>query len=189
LLGKDTTHNELQHQKSRSHWLGHNGGGIAALLAGIGVETMLLDIPAKDTQPGDKNRNAIVDGNLKTLQKMRPAQLFSKADLAKIKTGNIDDNLGWLSDVDWVIEVIVERLDIKKSLMAKLVEVIGENTIVTTNTSGLPIHLIAEDMPADFKRRFLGTHFFNPPTLLEITRNYSHARYRPCHRRFPHGIR
>jgi 3-hydroxyacyl-CoA dehydrogenase len=147
---------------------GTMGGGIAALLAGIGVETMLLDIPAKDTQPGDKNRNAIVDGNLKTLQKMRPAQLFSKADLAKIKTGNIDDNLGWLSDVDWVIEVIVERLDIKKSLMAKLVEVIGENTIVTTNTSGLPIHLIAEDMPDDFKRRFLGTHFFNPPRYLKL---------------------
>jgi len=147
---------------------GTMGGGIAALLAGVGVDTMLLDIPTPDTAPGDKKRNSIVDGNLKKLQKMRPAQLFSKSDLAKIKTGNIDDDLEKLADADWVIEVVVERLDIKRSLMAKLAEVIGENTIVTTNTSGLPINQISEGLPEDFRKRFFGTHFFNPPRYLQL---------------------
>lgn len=147
---------------------GTMGGGIAALLAGIGVHTLLLDIPAKDTQKGDKNRNAIVEGNVKTLQKMRPAQLFSKDDLKLLSFGNIEDDLHKLADVDWVIEVVVERLDIKRDLMAKLAEVIGDQTIVTTNTSGLPIHQISEGLPDDFKRRFLGTHFFNPPRYLKL---------------------
>ncbi|MCU0513827.1 MAG: 3-hydroxyacyl-CoA dehydrogenase family protein, partial [Anaerolineae bacterium] len=149
---------------------GTMGGGIAALLAGIGVETMLLDIPARDTQPGDApaKRNAIVLNNLKTLQKMRPAQLFSADDIQRISTGNIDDDLAKLADADWVIEVIVEKLDVKQSLMAKLAEVIGPQTIVSTNTSGLPINRIADGLPADFTRRFLGTHFFNPPRYLKL---------------------
>ena len=149
---------------------GTMGGGIAALLAGIGVDVTLLDIPAKDTKPGDApaKRNAIVANNLKTLQKMRPAQLFSEADLANIKMGNLDDDLANIGDSDWIIEVIVEKLDIKQSLMAKLAEVIAPHTIVTTNTSGLPIHKIAEHLGEDFTRRFAGTHFFNPPRYLNL---------------------
>jgi 3-hydroxyacyl-CoA dehydrogenase len=149
---------------------GTMGGGIAALLAGIGVDVTLLDIPAKDTQPGDPapKRNAIVANNLKTLQKMRPAQLFSEVDMANIKIGNIDDDLANIGDADWIIEVIVERLDIKQSLMAKLAEVIHPHTIVTSNTSGLPIHKISEHLDDSFKRRFLGTHFFNPPRYLKL---------------------
>src|SRR5690606_14665945 len=97
---------------------GTMGGGIAALLAGVGVEVMLLDIPAKDTQPGQPaaKRNAIVNDNLKKLQAMRPAQLFSTGDLARIRTGNTEDDLGALSDADWIVEVIVERLDVKQAL-------------------------------------------------------------------------
>ncbi|MBE0688927.1 MAG: 3-hydroxyacyl-CoA dehydrogenase/enoyl-CoA hydratase family protein, partial [Anaerolineae bacterium] len=112
---------------------GTMGGGIAALLAGVGIETILLDIPAKDTQPGDPpaKRNAIVNEGLKRLQSLRPAQVLSTNDLALLRTGNIDDNLDWLADADWVIEVVVERLDIKQSLMARLAEVIGPDTIVT----------------------------------------------------------
>jgi len=149
---------------------GTMGGGIAALLAGIGVDTLLLDIPAKGTEPGDPpaKRNAIVLGNLKTLQKMRPAQLFSADDLSRISTGNIDDDLDKVEDADWVIEVVVEKLDIKRSLMARLAEVVGDHTIISTNTSGLPIHSISEGLPADFRRRFLGTHFFNPPRYLRL---------------------
>lgn len=149
---------------------GTMGGGIAALLAGVGVQTMLLDIPAKGTQPGDApaKRNAIVANNLKTLQKMRPAQLFSEADINNISIGNIDDDLDKLEDTDWIIEVVVERLDIKQNLMAKLAEIAKPEAIITTNTSGLPIHSIADGLGKDFTRRFMGTHFFNPPRYLKL---------------------
>src|SRR4051812_42810895 len=124
---------------------GTMGGGIAALLAGVGVETVLLDIASRDTQPGDPpaKRSAIAAEGLKRVQSARPAQLFAQADLDRIRTGNIDDNLDETANADWVIEVIVERLDVKQSLMAKLAEVVGVNTIISTNTSGLPIHAIA----------------------------------------------
>lgn len=160
---------------------GTMGGGIAALLAGIGVEVLLLDIPAKDTNPGDspKKRNAIVAKNLKTLQKMRPAQLLIKEDMERISIGNLDDDLHKLEDRDWVIEVVVERLDIKQSLMAKVAEAIGPQTIVTTNTSGLPIHDIAEHLDEDFTRRFMGTHFFNPPRYLHLLEVIPHSNTDP----------
>ncbi len=149
---------------------GTMGGGIAALLAGVGIRTVLLDIPARDTKPGDlpAKRNAVVLGGLTAMQKARPAQLFSPDDLALIETGNIDDDLDKVADADWVIEVVVERLDIKQNLMAKLAEVVSPHTIVSTNTSGLPIKAIAEGLDDDFKRRFLGTHFFNPPRYLRL---------------------
>jgi 3-hydroxyacyl-CoA dehydrogenase len=149
---------------------GTMGGGIATVLAGVGVETLLLDIPAKDTQPGDSpsKRNAVVENNLKTLQKMRPPQLFAQSVMDNIRVGNIDDDLHKLSDVDWVIEVVVERLDIKQNLMAKVAEYLKPDAIVSSNTSGLPIYKIAEHLDQDFKRRFLGTHFFNPPRYLRL---------------------
>jgi 3-hydroxyacyl-CoA dehydrogenase len=161
---------------------GTMGGGIAALLAGVGVDVTLLDIPAKDTQPGDPpaKRNAIVANNLKTLQKMRPAQLFSENDLANISIGNIDDDLARIADADWIIEVVVERLDVKQSLMSRLAEVIAPHTIVTTNTSGLPIHKIAEHLGEDFTRRFLGTHFFNPPRYLKLLEIIPHPNTDPA---------
>lgn len=149
---------------------GTMGGGIAALLAGVGVETLLLDIPANNTKPGDApaKRNAVVLNGLANLQKARPASLFSPADLELISVGNTEDDLHKVGDTDWVIEVVVERLDIKQSLMAKLAEAVGEHTIVSTNTSGLPIRAIAERLNGGFTRRFLGTHFFNPPRYLRL---------------------
>ncbi len=156
---------------------GTMGGGIAALLSGVGVETLLLDIPAKGTQPGDPpaKRNAVAAEGLKRLQSMRPAQVFNTPDLDLIHIGNIDDNLDQLADADWVIEVVVERLDIKRNLMAKLAEVVSPNTIISTNTSGLPIASIAEGMGREFTRRFLGTHFFNPPRYLHLLEVIPHA--------------
>jgi 3-hydroxyacyl-CoA dehydrogenase len=156
---------------------GTMGGGIASLLAGIGVETLLLDISPRDTSPEDgaKVRNSIVNKNLKALQKMRPAQMFSKADLANISVGNIDDDLHKVADADWVIEVIVERLDIKRGLMSKLVEIVKDEAIVTSNTSGIPIGDIAEGLPESFTKRFLGTHFFNPPRYLRLLEIIPHA--------------
>ncbi|MCB9453280.1 MAG: 3-hydroxyacyl-CoA dehydrogenase/enoyl-CoA hydratase family protein [Anaerolineaceae bacterium] len=149
---------------------GTMGGGIATLLAAVGVDTILLDIPAKGTQPGDApdKRNAIVTNNLKTLQKSRPPQLFAPSDLDRIRVGNIDDNLDWVGEADWIIEVVVERLDIKQSLMAKVSELARPDAIISTNTSGIPLKDIAEHLDETFTRRFLGTHFFNPPRHLRL---------------------
>lgn len=158
---------------------GTMGGGIAALLAGIGVDVILMDMPAKDTQAGDKKRNSIIEKNIKALRKLRPAQLFSDDDMQRISVGNFEDDLDKLADRDWVIEVIVENLAIKKSLMAKVAEHIGEQTIVTTNTSGLPIHDIAEDLDDNFTRRFMGTHFFNPPRYLHLLEIIPHGNTDP----------
>lgn len=160
---------------------GTMGGGIAALLAGVGVDTVLLDIPAQGTQPGDPaaKRNAVAAEGLKRVQTSRPAQLFSQGDLDLIRVGNLDDNLDMVADADWIIEVVVERLDIKQNLMAKLAEVIQPKTIVSTNTSGLPIRQIAEHLGDDFTRRFLGTHFFNPPRYLRLLEVIPHPNTDP----------
>ncbi len=149
---------------------GTMGGGIAALLAGVGIETLLLDIPPADTGPGDgaKVRNAIVAGNLKALGRSRPPQLFSAEDMGNIRIGNTEDDLNQAADADWVIEAVVENLDIKRGLMKRLVGVVRDDAIVTTNTSGIPIASIAEGLPSAFTRRFLGTHFFNPPRYLRL---------------------
>ncbi len=149
---------------------GTMGGGIAALLAGVGIETLLLDIPSQGTAHGDpfKQRNAVVLAGLERMQKARPAQLFHPDDLNLITVGNTEDDLEKVADVDWVIEVVIEKLDIKQALMAKLAQHTGPDTIVSTNTSGLPLHQIAEGLSDDFTRRFLGTHFFNPPRYLHL---------------------
>ncbi|MBZ0299764.1 MAG: 3-hydroxyacyl-CoA dehydrogenase family protein, partial [Anaerolineae bacterium] len=149
---------------------GTMGGGIAALLAGVGIETILLDIPAPETTPDSPfaQRNAIALNGLKQMQAARPAQLFHADDLNLITVGNIEDDLPRVREVDWVIEVVVEKLDVKQNLMAKLAHLLGPTTILSTNTSGLPIAQIAEPLAEDQKRRFLGTHFFNPPRYLHL---------------------
>ncbi|MDZ4768612.1 MAG: 3-hydroxyacyl-CoA dehydrogenase/enoyl-CoA hydratase family protein [Chloroflexota bacterium] len=156
---------------------GTMGGGIAALLAGVGIEVTLLDIAARDTQPGDppSKRAAIAAEGLKRAAASRPAQFYADSDLALIHTGTIDDDLHTLHDADWVIEVIVEKLDVKRALMAKLAEVIKADAIVSSNTSGIPIRAIAEGLDESFTRRFLGTHFFNPPRYLNLVEVIPHA--------------
>ena len=101
---------------------GTMGAGIASLLAGVGIPVVLLDIAARDTKPGDSpaKRNAVVIDNLNKLKKSRPAQLLQPDDLARITPGNLADNLDLLSDADWIVEVVVEKLEIKHDLMAKL---------------------------------------------------------------------
>jgi 3-hydroxyacyl-CoA dehydrogenase len=149
---------------------GTMGSGIAALLAGVGIPVTLLDIPVKDTQPGDPapKRNAIVLDNVAKLKKSRPAQLFNPADAELITIGNLDDHLELLSDADWIIEVIVERIDVKQALMAKLDEIRKPGAIISTNTSGLSVNAISAGRSEDFRRHFLGTHFFNPPRYLHL---------------------
>ena len=161
---------------------GTMGGGIAALLAGVGIETLLLDIPPPDSSPSDSpaKRNAIVAGNLKTLGRMRPPPLYSPDDLANISIGNIEDDLEKAGDADWVIEAIVENLEIKRGLMKRLAGVARADAIVSTNTSGISIASIADGLPEGFTRRFLGTHFFNPPRYLRLLEIIPHAGTEPA---------
>lgn len=156
---------------------GTMGGGIAALLAGVGIETLLLDIPPPDSSPEDgaAARNSIVARNLKALGKMRPPQLYSPDDLANISIGNTEDDLDKAGAADWVIEAIVEDLAIKRGLMKRLAEVLRDDAIVTTNTSGIPIASIADGLPKRFTRRFLGAHFFNPPRYLRLLEIIPHT--------------
>src|SRR5512140_3354815 len=149
---------------------GTMGSGIAALLAGVGFPVVLLDIPANGTQPGDRpdKRNALVLDNLNKLRKSRIPAVFHPDDLDRITPGNLDDNLDSLRDADWIVEVIVERLDVKHDLMAKLEGVVKPDAIVSTNTSGLSINAIASGRSENFQRHFLGTHFFNPPRHLKL---------------------
>ncbi len=168
-------------QKAAVIGSGTMGGGIATLLAGVGVETILLDIPAKDTHPGDpaNKRNSIVLNNIKALKKARPPQLYNDAVMDDLSVGNIEDDLDNLGDVDWIIEVVIEKLDIKQNLMAKLAEVAKPEAIITSNTSGLPIQAIAENLGNTFTRRFMGTHFFNPPRYLRLLEVIPHSNTDP----------
>lgn len=149
---------------------GTMGSGIATLLAGVGIPVVLLDIAAKDTQPGDPpaKRNAIAIENIERLKKSRIPALFNASDLDLIRIGNLEDDLARLAECDWVIEVVVEKLPIKQALMEKLEAVCKPSAIISTNTSGLSINAIAEGRGEAFKRRFLGTHFFNPPRHLKL---------------------
>ena len=156
---------------------GTMGGGIAALLAGCGIDVLLLDIPPRDSAPddGDSVRNAIVAANLKALGRARPPQFYSPSDLDNIRIGNIEDHLEQAADADWVIEAVVENLAVKRALFARLADVVSEDAIISSNTSGLPISSIAAGLPAEFARRFLGTHFFNPPRYLRLLEIIPHA--------------
>ncbi len=156
---------------------GTMGGGIAALLAGCGIDTLLLDIPPRDSAPddGDSARNAIVAANLKALGRARPPQFYSPSDLENIRIGNIEDHLEQAADADWVIEAVVENLAVKRALFARLADVVSADAIISSNTSGLPISSIAAGLPAEFARRFLGTHFFNPPRYLRLLEIIPHA--------------
>ncbi|MBE2196028.1 MAG: enoyl-CoA hydratase/isomerase family protein [Anaerolinea sp.] len=149
---------------------GTMGGGIATLLAGVGIPVVLLDLPARDTKPGDSpaKRNTISLDNLGKLKKSRVPAVFEENDLTLITVGNTEDDLGLLADCDWIVEVVVERLDVKHDLMKRLAAVRREASIISTNTSGLSINAICEGQSEEFRTHFLGTHFFNPPRHLKL---------------------
>ena len=142
---------------------GTMGAQIAAHLANAGLQVLLLDMPAK-TGP----RSALVDRNLKAAMKAKPAPFFTKHTAQRIATGNLADDFERIAAVDWVIEAVVERLDVKQQLMARIEAHARSDAIVSTNTSGILIRDIVDGRSADFKRRALGTHFFNPPRYLEL---------------------
>lgn len=142
------------------------GARIAAHLANAGVPSYLLDMVPPDADGPARNRIALagLDGAIKS----RPAAFFEPSLAKLVKVGNFDDNLKWLSECDWVIEAVVENLDIKRSLLRKVEEVRKPGTIITTNTSGLPVASISEGFSDDFRRMWFGTHFFNPPRYMRL---------------------
>ncbi|MDB5252041.1 MAG: 3-hydroxyacyl-CoA dehydrogenase [Flaviaesturariibacter sp.] len=146
------------------------GSRIALHFAGIGVQVLLLDIVPKEAADSTikAQRNKIVDDSLQDALKSNPSPAYHKDVAKKVATGNFDDDLGLLSTCDWVIEVVVERLDIKRSLYEKVEAVRTPGTLITSNTSGIPIHLLSEGRSEDFRRHFCGTHFFNPPRYLRL---------------------
>src|SRR6476469_8603570 len=154
------------------------GSRIACHFANIGVQVLLLDIAPKELLPDEEKkglkldapavRNRIVNAALQAAITANPSRLYRKADASRIKTGNFDDNLKEIAGCDWTIEVVVERLDIKKSMFERVEQFRKPGTLITSNTSGIPIHLMTEGRSDDFKKHFCGTHFFNPPRYLRL---------------------
>jgi 3-hydroxyacyl-CoA dehydrogenase len=146
------------------------GSRIACHFAGIGLQVLLLDIvPAEAKECTDKAmRNKIVNNSLEAAVKSNPSPVYTKDMVKSITTGNFDDNLKDIAGYDWVIEVVVERLDIKQQLYEKVEGFRKPGTLITTNTSGIPIHLLTQGRSDDFKKHFCGTHFFNPPRYLRL---------------------
>ncbi|MEO8404196.1 MAG: 3-hydroxyacyl-CoA dehydrogenase family protein, partial [Chitinophagaceae bacterium] len=146
------------------------GSRIACHFAGVGLQVLLLDMVPKEaaesTTPAQRNK--LVNDALTAAIKSNPSPVYHKDVLKKITTGNFDDNMKEIGGYDWIIEVVVERLDIKKLIYDKVEQFRKPGTLVTSNTSGIPIHLMAEGRTDDFKKHFCGSHFFNPPRYLRL---------------------
>ncbi len=151
---------------------GTMGGGIAAHLANCGIPVVLLDIPtpglSEEEAADPVARNRMVKSLYDRMTKARPANLARKDRADLIQIGNTEDDFDLVADVDWVVEVIIERLDLKQALMERLEATCKPGTIVTSNTSGIPIHQISDGRSEAFKKHFVGTHFFNPPRYLKL---------------------
>src|SRR5215204_5463162 len=146
------------------------GSRIACHFAGIGVQALLLDIVPNEAKESSNTtlRNKIVNDSLQAAVKSNPSPVYTKDVVKRITTGNFEDNLKDIASYDWIIEVVVERLDIKRSLYEKVEQFRKPGTLITSNTSGIPIHLLSEGRSEDFKKNFCGTHFFNPPRYLRL---------------------
>jgi 3-hydroxyacyl-CoA dehydrogenase len=146
------------------------GSRIACHFAGIGVQVLLLDmVPKEATDSTSKAaRNKLVNDALQAAIKSNPSPIYHKDVLKKISTGNFDDDMKQITNCDWVIEVVVERLDIKQKIFEQVEKFRKPGSLITSNTSGIPIHLMAEGRSDDFRKNFAGTHFFNPPRYLRL---------------------
>ncbi len=154
------------------------GSRIACHLAGVGLQVLLLDRVPDQLGEAERGkgltienpafRNRIVEESLKSAVASNPSPLYGKAALQRIRTGNFTDQLKDTEAVDWIIEAVTENLEIKRNLFAELEKFRKPGTLVSTNTSGIPIHLLAEGRSADFQKNFCGTHFFNPPRYLRL---------------------
>src|SRR5690606_9778959 len=154
------------------------GSRIACHFANIGCEVVLLDIAPRELDEAEKAkgltleskavRNRIVNNALQFALTSNPSPIYRKSFAKRITTGNFDDDMQMIASCDWVIEVVVERLDIKQQVFEKVEQFRKPGTIISSNTSGIPIHLMLDGRSDDFKAHFLGTHFFNPPRYLQL---------------------
>ena len=156
----------LRIQKAAVLGAGTMGARIAAHFVNAGLSCLLLDIVPKDAEAA--GRNKIVAAGLEAAKKSKPAAFFTPTLASRISIGNFEDDLPRIVDADWIIEAVAENLEIKRSLLAKVAQHRKPESIVTTNTSGLPVHLIAEGLPEEFQRHWAGTHFFNPPRYMKL---------------------
>ena len=146
---------------------GTMGSRIAAHLANAGVDCLLLDLPATGAET-PAARNSLVEKAMKGLLRSRPPALFTEATLRRIEAGNLEDDLPRIAEADWIIEAVVENFDAKRALLDKVDRLRKPGTLISSNTSGLPIGGLAEGMSDDFRRHWLGTHFFNPPRHMRL---------------------
>ena len=146
------------------------GSRIACHFAGVGVKVLLLDrlTPGTEESNNKKERNKLVDDSLTASIKSNPSPLYTSSAAKLITTGNFTDDIAQIAKADWIIEVVVERLDIKKTIYDEVEKYRKPGTLVSSNTSGIPIHLMAEGRSEDFQKHFCGTHFFNPPRYLRL---------------------
>lgn len=154
------------------------GSRIACHFANTGVEVLLLDIVPRELNEAEKAkgltleskavRNRIVNDSLQGVLKSNPSSVYSKSVVSRIKTGNFDDSLSEIAQCDWVLEAVVERLDIKQQVFEKVEQFRKPGSLITTNTSGIPIHYLVKGRSEDFVKHFCGTHFFNPPRYLRL---------------------
>lgn len=154
------------------------GSRIACHFANIGLEVLLLDIVPKELNAAEQAkgktlndpavRNRIVNDSLQGVLKSNPSPIYRKSFVSRITTGNFEDNLKEIANCDWILEAVVERLDIKQQVFEKVEQFRKAGTLITTNTSGIPVHLLTQGRSEDFKAHFCGTHFFNPPRYLRL---------------------
>ncbi|HIJ65094.1 MAG TPA: 3-hydroxyacyl-CoA dehydrogenase/enoyl-CoA hydratase family protein [Candidatus Hydrogenedentes bacterium] len=148
------------------------GRAIAAHFANCGVPSVMLDITPPDLSKQEKKdrkkRNGLVEANKKALLKAKPPALYLKSNVDLIETGNFDDDMPMIGDCDWIVEAVTENLDVKRTVFEGVAKHRGPDSIVSTNTSGIPIGTLAAGMDADMAKHFLGTHFFNPPRYLKL---------------------
>src|ERR1700760_2640518 len=145
---------------------GTMGSRIAAHMANAGILSLLLDIVPPDADAASRNKIALA--GLEAARKAKPAAFFEPSLASLVTPGNFEDDLKRVSEVDWIIEVVVEDLEIKRKLLTKVEQFRKPGTIITTNTSGLPVAKIAEGFSADFRKAWFGTHFFNPPRYMRL---------------------
>ena len=154
------------------------GSRIACHFANIGVEVLLLDISPKELTDAEKQKglsldslgvkNRIVNDALQATLKANPSSIYKKAFASRIRTGNFNDNMKDIAASDWILEAVIENIDIKRSVFTEVEKYRKLGTLITSNTSGIPIHLMTEGRSDDFKKHFCGTHFFNPPRYLRL---------------------
>ncbi len=148
------------------------GSALACHMANAGMEVLLLDIVtpglSEEERASKQHRDRLVNENLERTLRSKPSPIFTQSLRRYIQTGNFEDDLPKIADCDWIIEAVVERLDIKRSLFERVEQYRRADAIVSSNTSGIPIHMMAEGRSAEFRAHFLGTHFFNPPRYMQL---------------------